>query len=192
MRIPDRRSFGSRAAPRQPRSACTQCAGSRRSRPAAEDLFMTLGRSDRVVDVCLDYLRHVESPGRRIRRRRRCDRSTNGSGSRSGAVRLRNCLDLPPMTEREQRGTMDVLVKAKRQQGSPNRTGIPRCRPHGEPQPGARQQRCVVLRLHLGRRIFGSEFGDYARVPALVSSPSIWWNSAGRSLRGRRLFGTCD
>jgi hypothetical protein len=44
------------------------------------DLYTTLDQSDRAVAVCLDYLRHVASNGRRIRQKRKREANTSGSG----------------------------------------------------------------------------------------------------------------
>jgi PAS domain S-box-containing protein len=77
-----------------------------------EDLYMTLGRSDRAVDICLDYLRHVEiawsAHPTKEEVRQEYERIWRRIGSRS----IEELLDLPPMTDPEQRGTMEVLIKA--------------------------------------------------------------------------------
>ncbi len=105
-----------------------------------EDLFMTLGRSDRAVDVCLEYLRHVDiawsAHPTKEEVRREYERIWRQIGSRS----IEELRDLPPMTDPEWRATMDVLTKAQ----TPARfidqnLQYRRHRPHGEPQLGARQ-----------------------------------------------------
>jgi PAS domain S-box-containing protein len=77
-----------------------------------EDLFMTLGRSDRAVDVCLDYLRHVDiawsAHPTKEEVRQEYERIWRQIGSRS----IEDLLDLPPMTDPAWRATMDVLTKA--------------------------------------------------------------------------------
>jgi PAS domain S-box-containing protein len=75
-----------------------------------EELFTTLGRSDRAIEVCLDYLLEigvqwsahpaedeVEQEYERLRRL---------IGTRS----IEHLVDLPPMTEPKWRATMDVLT----------------------------------------------------------------------------------
>ncbi len=73
---------------------------------------MTLGRSDRAVDVCLDYLRHVDiawsAHPTKEEVRQEYERIWRQIGSRS----IEELLDLPPMTDPEWRATMDVLTKA--------------------------------------------------------------------------------
>jgi PAS domain S-box-containing protein len=78
-----------------------------------EDLFMTLGRSDRAVDVCLDYLRHVDiawsAHPTKEEVRQEYERIWRQIGSRS----IEELRDLPPMTDPDWRATMDVLTKAQ-------------------------------------------------------------------------------
>ena len=54
------------------------------------DACTTLGQSDRAVDVCLDYLRHVGITGHRIRQKRKRGANTSASGHCSAAARLRS------------------------------------------------------------------------------------------------------
>jgi PAS domain S-box-containing protein len=77
-----------------------------------EDLFMTLGRSDRAVEVCLDYLRHIDiaCPAHPTKEevREEYERIWRQIGGRS----IEELRDLPPMTDLEWRATMEVLTKA--------------------------------------------------------------------------------
>ena len=75
------------------------------------DLYMVLGRSDRAVAVCLEYLQHVgvewsphptdEDVGREY------DRIWQRIGSRP----IEDLIDLPLMNDADTRATMDVLTK---------------------------------------------------------------------------------
>ena len=75
-----------------------------------EELFTTLGRSDRAIEVCLDYLRDIgvqwlahptqEEVQQEYERLRRL------IGPRS----IEELVDLPPMTDPKWRATMDVLT----------------------------------------------------------------------------------
>ena len=77
-----------------------------------EDLYMTLGRSDHAVDVCLDYLPHVgimwSAHPTKQEVRREYERLWRQIGSRS----IEELLELPPMTAPEWIATMEVLTKA--------------------------------------------------------------------------------
>jgi len=75
-----------------------------------EELFTTLGRSDRAIEVCLGYLRHIgvhwlahptqEEVRQEYGRLRRL----------IGARSIEELVDLPPMTDPKWRATMDVLT----------------------------------------------------------------------------------
>jgi predicted ATPase len=54
-----------------------------------EDLFMTLGRSDRAVEACLDYLRHIGVQWSAHPAKEEVQRNTSASGVRSGGARSR-------------------------------------------------------------------------------------------------------
>jgi len=73
------------------------------------ELFTTLGRADRAVDVCLEYLRHVGIAWlmhpTKEEVRQEYDRIWHQIGSRS----IEELADLPSMTDPEWRATMDVL-----------------------------------------------------------------------------------
>jgi predicted ATPase len=75
-----------------------------------EELFTTLGWSDRAVEACLEYLRHtgVQLSARPTKEevQQELERIWCQIGSRS----IAELVDLPLMTEPELRGTMDVLT----------------------------------------------------------------------------------
>ena len=75
-----------------------------------EELFTTLGRSDRAIEVCLDYLRRVgvDWSARPMKEevRQEYERLWRLIGRRS----IEELVDLPPMTDPEWRATMDVLT----------------------------------------------------------------------------------
>ena len=145
-----------------------------------EDLFMTLGQSDRAVDVCLDYLRHVgiawSAHPTKEEVRKEYERIWRQIGSRS----IEDLLGLPPMIAPEWRATVDVLTKAV----TPARFTDPNLH-------------CVIIgrMVNLSLEHGNSDASCYAyallgpswarnsatmeRVPASASSASIWWSSAG-------------
>src|SRR4030095_1730809 len=75
-----------------------------------EELFTTLGRSDRAIEACLDYLRHLgirwsaHPAGEEVERE--YERIWRQIGSRS----IEELVDLPLMADPEWRATMDVLT----------------------------------------------------------------------------------
>jgi PAS domain S-box-containing protein len=75
-----------------------------------EELFVTFGRSDRAVEVCLDYLRHVgiqwSAQPTKEDVRQEYERLWRQIGRRS----IEDLVALPPMTDPEWRATMDVLT----------------------------------------------------------------------------------
>ena len=75
-----------------------------------EELFTTLGRSDRAIEVCLDYLRHVgvewSTHPTKEEVRQEYERLWRQIGRRS----IEELVDLPLMTDPEWRATMDVLT----------------------------------------------------------------------------------
>ena len=75
-----------------------------------EELFTTLGRSDRAIEVCLDYLRHVgvewSTHPTKEEVRQEYERIWRQIGRRS----IEELVDLPLMTDPEWRATMDVLT----------------------------------------------------------------------------------
>jgi PAS domain S-box-containing protein len=76
------------------------------------DLYMTLDRNDRAIDVCLDYLRHLgfewTSHPAEEQARREYDRIWSRVGSRD----IETLTRLPLMREPDSVATMDVLTKA--------------------------------------------------------------------------------
>src|SRR5438445_12102007 len=75
-----------------------------------EELFSTFGRSDRAVEACLDYLRHLgvqwTAHATKEQVQQEYDRIWRQIGSRS----IEELLDLPPMVGPECRATMDGLT----------------------------------------------------------------------------------
>jgi PAS domain S-box-containing protein len=75
-----------------------------------EELFTTLGQSDRAIEVCLDYLRHVgvewSAHPTKEEVRQECERLWRQIGRRS----IEDLVNLPLMTDPEWRATMDVLT----------------------------------------------------------------------------------
>jgi predicted ATPase len=75
-----------------------------------EELFTTLGRSDRAIEVCLDYLRRAgvewSAHPKKEEVRQEYERLWRQIGHRS----IEDLVDLPPMTDPEWRATMDVLT----------------------------------------------------------------------------------
>ena len=74
------------------------------------ELFTALGRSDRAVEVCLNYCRRVgiewSAHPTKEEVRQEYERLLRQIGPRS----IENLIDLPPMTDPEWRATMDVLA----------------------------------------------------------------------------------
>jgi PAS domain S-box-containing protein len=75
-----------------------------------QELFTTLGRSDRAIEVCLDYLRHVgiewSAHPTKEEVRQEYARLWRQIGRRS----IEELVDLPLMTDPEWRATLDVLA----------------------------------------------------------------------------------
>ena len=162
MRVPDRRTGGaeerltmlsSRAATTVDRAtvACLRV-----------DLYTTLDRSDRAVDVCLDYLRHLGvdwSPHPTEEEvRREYERIWSQLGSRA----IEELIDLPLMSDPASLATLDVLTKVVPPALFTDANLLsPGHLPDGQSQPRARQQRRIVLRLCVAWRHAGPHFGDY-------------------------------
>ena len=74
------------------------------------EIFTTLGRSDRAIEACRDYLRHVgiewATHPMKEAVRQEYDRLRRQTEGRS----IEELVDLPPMTDPECRATMDVLT----------------------------------------------------------------------------------
>src|SRR5262249_27812572 len=75
-----------------------------------EALFMTLGRSDRAVEVCLDYLRHVDVEWSAHPTKEEVRQEYERIWHRLGVRRIEALLDLPRMDDPGACGTMDVLI----------------------------------------------------------------------------------
>ena len=190
MRVPDRRSWRPRserlADAFRPRRHMLELAAVACLRV---DLYTTLDRSDRAVEVCLDYLRQ---------RRHRVVAASDGRGgpaantTRSGrsseTARSRHSSTLPSMTDPASLATLDVLTKARR------RRPVHRCQPafpghlqSGQSQPGARQQRRFVCRLrHGSARSPDRASATTRRRIASASSATNWSTDADWTLPGPR------
>ena len=123
------------------------------------DLFMTLGRSDRAVAVGLDYLRRVgiawsahPTKARRPAGIRALVAAAWGPPDR-GAAR-------PAPNDRSGRRRHSGCPYLARHAGLVHgrESALSRHRAHGESQPGARQQRHIVLHLHCGGQRAGVIF----------------------------------
>jgi PAS domain S-box-containing protein len=77
-----------------------------------EDLFMTLGRSDRAVEACLDYLRHVGVQWSAHPANEEVQREHERLWRQIGSRSIEDLVHLPLMTDPEARATMDVLTMA--------------------------------------------------------------------------------
>ena len=127
-----------------------------------EDLYMTLGRSDRAVDVCLDYLRRVGIVWSAHPTKEEVRQEYAQIWRRIGSRSIEDLLDLPPMTAPEWRATVDVLTKA----ATPAKFTDPNlhCVVIGRMvnlslEHGNSDASCYAYAL-LGA-VLGSEFGDY-------------------------------
>jgi len=74
------------------------------------DLYTTLHRSDRAVEICLDYLRSVDINWSPHPTSNEVCSNTNGCGENSGPVRIEDLADLPPIEDPVCRATLDVLT----------------------------------------------------------------------------------
>lgn len=77
-----------------------------------EELFTTLGRSDRAIDVCLDYVRRVGIVWSAHPSQAEIQQEYDQLWARIGAREIEDLVDLPIMTDPEWRATMDVLTAA--------------------------------------------------------------------------------
>ncbi len=75
-----------------------------------EELFTTLGRSDRAIEVCLDYLRHVGIEWSTHPMKEEVQQEYERLRRQIGRRSIDELVDLPPMTDPEWRATMDVLT----------------------------------------------------------------------------------
>ena len=123
------------------------------------DLFMTLGRSDRAVAVGLDYLRRVGIAW-----------PAHPTQARGAAgIRAAMAAAWGPPDRGAARPAPNDRSGRRRDSGCPYLAGdaglvhgresaLSRDRAHGESQPGARQQRHIVLHLHCGGQRAGVVF----------------------------------
>src|SRR6185369_17073478 len=76
------------------------------------DLYTTLDRSDRAVDVCLDYLRHLGVEWERHPTKEEAQREYERMWPLLGRRQIEELIDLPLMSKPESVATLDVLAKA--------------------------------------------------------------------------------
>lgn len=76
-----------------------------------EELFMTLGRSDRAVEVCLDYLQRVGVHWSARPTKDEVRQEFEGIWERLGDRPIEALIDLPRMTDLQACATMDVLLE---------------------------------------------------------------------------------
>ena len=75
-----------------------------------EDLFMTVGRSDRAVEACLDYLRHIGLQWSAHPAKEEVQQEYELLWRQIGSRSIEDLVHLPLMTDPEARATMDVLT----------------------------------------------------------------------------------
>src|SRR6185295_11020206 len=75
-----------------------------------EELFTTLGRSDRAIEACLDYLRHLGIRWSAHPEREEVEREYARIWRQIGSRSIEELVDLPLMADPEWRATMDVLT----------------------------------------------------------------------------------
>ncbi len=75
-----------------------------------EELFTTLGRSDRAIEVCLDYLRHVGVHWSAHPTTEEIRQEYEQLWRQISHRAIQDLIDLPMMTDPEWRATMDVLT----------------------------------------------------------------------------------
>ncbi|HEX8808113.1 MAG TPA: histidine kinase, partial [Xanthobacteraceae bacterium] len=74
------------------------------------ELFTTLGRSDRAVEACLDYLRHIGVQWSPHPAKEEVQQEYERLWRQIGSRPIEDLFDLPLMTDPERRATMDVLT----------------------------------------------------------------------------------
>jgi PAS domain S-box-containing protein len=74
------------------------------------ELFTTLDRSDRAVEACLDYLRHLGVQWTAHASKEEVQQEYEHIWRQLGSRSIEDLLDLPPMADAECRATMDVLT----------------------------------------------------------------------------------
>ena len=75
-----------------------------------EELFTTLGRSDRAIEVCLDYLQHVGVEWSTHPMKEEVQQEYERLWRQIGPRSIEELVELPLMTDPEWRATMDVLT----------------------------------------------------------------------------------
>ena len=75
-----------------------------------EELFTTLARSDRAIEVCLDYLQHLGIRWSAHPAREEVEREYERIWRQIGSRSIEELVDLPLMADPEWRATMDVLT----------------------------------------------------------------------------------
>ena len=75
-----------------------------------EELFTTLDRSDRAIEACLDYLRHLGIRWSAHPAREEVEREYERIRRQIGSRSIEELVDLPLMADPEWRATMDVLT----------------------------------------------------------------------------------
>jgi predicted ATPase/signal transduction histidine kinase len=126
------------------------------------DLYTTLDRTDRVVAVCLDYLRSVgiewSAHPSEEEARREYDRIWTRIGERS----IEDLIDLPLMSDPTSLGTLDVLTKflGPVAYTDPNLVSLTACRAINLTLEQGNSDGSCVAYVWLGR-IAGPHFGDY-------------------------------
>ena len=78
------------------------------------DLYTTLDRSDRAVDVCLDYLRHLGIEWSPHPTEEEARREYERTWALLGRREIEELIDLPLMSDRQAEATMEVLTRAWR------------------------------------------------------------------------------
>src|SRR5262249_30313967 len=76
------------------------------------DLYMTQGRSDRAVEVCLEYLRHIGVDWSPHPTEEEVHEEYERFWRRLGSRPIEELIDLPPMTDPACRATLDVVLQA--------------------------------------------------------------------------------
>ena len=189
MRVSDRRAGGSGRAPGRLARRDVGVPNLAAVARLQVELFTTLGRAIAPSRSVSTISGASASSGRRIRRRRKSGRNTSASGARSGSRSIEDLVDLPLMTDPERCATMDVLTAVASTALVYRRESALSCHlSDGEPQPGARQQRRLVLRLCLARH---DPWAVFWRVPGGVplrqARPGPGGTARATSLRGPRL-----
>jgi predicted ATPase len=145
-----------------------------------EELFTTLGRSDRAVEACLDYLRHTgvrwSAHPAKEEVQQEYERLWRQIGSRS----IADLVELPLMTDPEGRATMDVLtaVLAPAAHTDDDLLFLVVCRIANLSLEDGNSDGSCFAYVWLGT-LLGIRFGITGPGSASGSSAWTWWSSAG-------------